>query len=354
MLSIYANWSYALFFILAEIWGSLGISLLFWQFANQIVKIEQSKRFYPLFIALGNVSLIFCGVLVSKITSSLNQLPFDESKKWLISMQIQLASVLVVGIISMLAYKFVNKYVVPFVKKDEVKKDSKVKKEKPGLLDSFKFLIEYRHLQLIAALVICYGITINLVEVQWKNQIKIFFAGDRANFNSFMNSYSLWTGVSSILFGWFAGSGILRKLKWGSAAVITPIVIFFGGVVIFSSISFSSLIKSLALNPVAVAVFTGAVVVIISKVIKYSLFDSTKEMAYIPLDDDVKAKGKASVEVLGGRLGKAGGALIQSTSLLILGTTNIAQIVPISFTLFIVASLVWIYAVKALSAKMPK
>jgi AAA family ATP:ADP antiporter len=35
-------------------------------------------------------------------------------------------------------------------------------------------------------------------------------------------------------------------------------------------------------------------------------------MAYVPLDDKMKVKGKVVVEIVGGRLGKGSGAWLQS------------------------------------------
>ena len=57
------------------------------------------------------------------------------------------------------------------------------------------------------------------------------------------------------------------------------------------------------------AVTFGAAQNIMSKSAKYSLFDPTKGR-YIPFDPESKVKGKAAIDVVGGRLGKSGGSFV--------------------------------------------
>jgi AAA family ATP:ADP antiporter len=240
----------------------------------------------------------------------------------------------------------------------------KKKKEKPGLMESFKIIVQSPELGLIALLIMAYGVTINLVEVQWKNQLGLFCSGDKGLFNYYMGILSTSTGIFTILFGLFVGSNILRKVSWAKAAMITPLVILVGGGAFFCFILAEGMMEPFLqffnTHAIAAAMFIGLGIVVISKAIKYILFDPTKEMAYIPLDDELKTKGKAAVDVIGGRAGKAGGAFVQSNLQIIIGTivtasagvNIVSSTAPYAFVVFAVICVLWLYAVKALSKKV--
>ena len=80
------------------------------------------------------------------------------------------------------------------------------------------------------------------------------------------------------------------------------------------------------------------------------MFDPTKEMAYIPLDPESKAKGKAAVDVVGARLGKSGGAAIGQVLTAIVGPSAIMY-TPHAFGLTVIFVLIWIGAVGGLSTR---
>jgi AAA family ATP:ADP antiporter len=357
-IDLYAYWSYSLFYVLSEIWGSAMISLMFWQFANYIVRMSESKRFYGLFVVIGNLSLVFSGQAVRFCSKEVHQFFPEVNDPWQISLYFLMGLVAIIGIAAMLIYRWTYTNVLTDKRyfDPEEAGTPKKKKEKPGLVESFKIIMTSPELGYIAILLIAYGVTINLVEVQWKHQLKIFYAGDKGGYNAFMGNYSTVTGIVTILFSLFIGSNLLRKLSWFSAAVITPVAISIGGVLFFCFImaqdQVEALLSVLNTDAVTAATFLGAAIVIISKVIKYALFDPTKEMAYIPLDDELKTKGKAAVDVIGGRAGKSGGAFAQSTLLLIFATKNVIAIAPMAFVVFGVFCLLWLVAVKGLSKKV--
>jgi AAA family ATP:ADP antiporter len=93
---------------------------------------------------------------------------------------------------------------------------------------------------------------------------------------------------------------------------------------------------------------------VLSKATKYSLFDSTKEMAYIPLDDELKSKGKAAVDVVGGRFGKSGGGIIQSTFFILFPSLNFGDATPYFAAICIFIILCWLYGVRSLSTEYEK
>lgn len=364
-IDIYGYWAYSAFYVMSEIWGSAMISLLFWQFANQITRTTEAKRFYGMFIVIGNVALILSGQVVVFCSETIkNFLPGQSlGEVWQVSLYLLMGAVVAAGLFAMYLYHWMYRYVLtdkryydPAAQEHPTKSaDPKKKKKKPGLVESLKIILSSPELGLIAVLVMAYGVSINLVEVQWKNQLGLFFAGDRGAYNAFMGHFSTATGVAVIFFSLFVGQRLLRIFSWFTVAILTPLLITLGGVIfflfIFAKDAMTDFLMTLALNPITAATFLGAGIVILSKGIKYSLFDPTKEMAYIPLDDELKIKGKAAVDVIGGRAGKAGGAFVQSMLAIIIATKDVVLMAPYTFAVFAGIMLLWLFAVKVLSGR---
>jgi AAA family ATP:ADP antiporter len=103
------------------------------------------------------------------------------------------------------------------------------------------------------------------------------------------------------------------------------------------------------MTPLAIAVFFGSAQNCLSKAAKYSVFDATKEMAYIPLDHESKLKGKAAIDGVGSRLGKSGGSVIHQSLLMIFETLprSSPYIAAILGTMIVF----WIGATKSLGRK---
>ncbi|MBL0725691.1 MAG: NTP/NDP exchange transporter [Alphaproteobacteria bacterium] len=357
-LQIYGNWVYSLFFVMAELWGTVVLSLAFWGFVNQTTPMKVAKRFYGMFSVVGNLALILCGYAVSSSTDFAIKylLPQGSSEAaiWQSTVSVLMSMVVFVCLLCMAVFRYLH--VTDINKQLDSTETNKKKKKKPGLLESAKLIFTSRDLGLIVMLVVCYGITINLVEVQWKNQVALRFAGNKASMNAFFGKYSFWTGMVTVFFAWFIGSNILRKFGWLFGALFTPVVILLLGssffFVIFGLKYAPNFIGNLFNDPVLFTTLSGAAVIILSKASKYCLFDPTKEMAYIPLDNELRSKGKAAVDVVGGRLGKSGGAFVQSTLLLLMGTTDVAQIAFIAIFVFIIMCFVWLTSVKSLGKRI--
>jgi len=356
LISIYGNWTYSIFYVLAEIWGSAILSLSFWQFANQITRTPEAKRFYAFFGLIAQTSLMLSGTIGEYFSSLKDRLP-EGVDAWGISLKWQMGIVFVFGIFTMIIYRWIYTNVLTdkrFYDKPELPGVAK-KKKKPSLVQSFMTIFTSPYLALIAILVITYGTSVNLIEAAWKSQVKIKYPRPD-DMNVFMNQFSFWTGVVSMLM-MIVGSNILRIFSWFTAAVVTPLIMFFGGCLFFAFVLFrtelADFIQQIGTNPVALAVMVGAVVVVAIKSTKCSLFDLTKEMAYIPLDEDMKVKGKAVVDVVGGRLGKSGGASIQAFLMSVaFPGASLLQLAPWVAGVFVIICLIWLIAVKGLSNKI--
>jgi len=209
------------------------------------------------------------------------------------------------------------------------------------MMESARFLANSQYLRLIAMLVLGYGLSINFTEIMWKSLVKKQYP-DPMDYQRFMGNFSSAVGLSTCIVIFF-GVHVIRLLGWRVGAMATP------GIMALLAVPFFSCILLGLDSParLSIAVVFGTIQSLLSKTSKYALFDPTTQMAYIPLDDESKVKGKAAIDVLGSRIGKSGGSLIQQGLVFVFG--NILNAAPIVGVIYYAVLLTWMNAANRLS-----
>lgn len=334
---IIAHWTSGLFYVVAEIYSSVSVGLLFWQFANDVVSVDQAKRFYPLFAQMSGLAPVVAGQFVVRYASKASD--FGDSLHRLT------AAVTLAGILICVFYHFSS----AFVQRTEstglsgkpAMDGKKTKKPKMSMMESAKFLASSQYLRLIATLVLGYGLSINFTEIMWKSLVKRQYPNP-LDYQRFMGNFSSAVGLSTCIVIFF-GVHAIRLLGWKFGALATPCTMAVLAVPFFACIVMG-LDSPYRLRA---AVVLGTIQSLLSKAAKYALFDPTTQMAYIPLDDESKVKGKAAIDVLGSRIGKSGASFFQQGLVFAFG--SIVDAAPVVGLVYYLVLLAWIGAANRLS-----
>ncbi len=352
-IAIYRNWIQAIFFVTAELWGQIVIFLLFWGFVNHICNFNEAKRCYNLFIAGGDLAQMFTGPLVCYFAGKY------AAEHFSLGLQSLVGCILFFGVMIMTLHWLLTKKILKTdVRLYRPENDVPLEmKTKLSLLDGLKFIVRSPYLRSIAVMVVAYGLTINLTEITWKANLKLAYPETGA-YQSFMAMVGSSVGICSFIITLFFSGVMIRRLGWHFSAQIPPIII--GSTALIFLILFlkpawiAPLVGPFGLSPLMLIVAFGAFQNVASKVMKYAFFDATKEMSYIPLDQESKVKGKAAIDVVGSRLGKSGAAWIQLILIQIAGTGSVLSITHYLLPLIACTVLFWILSVRSLNKQFVK
>ncbi|MGZ3633136.1 MAG: Npt1/Npt2 family nucleotide transporter, partial [Parachlamydiaceae bacterium] len=356
-------WSFTLFYSMAELWNVIILQVIFWGFANEVTHVDESRRFYSIFSIGSNIAAAmagFCGIVFisSQMTFGLdssNILGSEALKEavWAQKLNWIMGLIIVCGCAVIGLFRWMNKTVLTSPEFDEFHQIKKmfrvnIKKKKQSLRASFAYLKNSKYLLCIAALVVSYSLSINLVEVIWKDQVRQLYPA-KSDYMEFMSYVTLCQGIVSTVTAFFM-SNLISRLGWTFTALITPITMLITSVAFFTFLlygqSLGFIVAALGMTPLAIAVYIGAAQNCFSKAAKYSVFDATKEMTFIPLEHEVKLKGKAAIDGVGSRLGKSGGSLIHTGLLMIF--YRLSESSPYVAAILLVVILGWIIAAKSL------
>lgn len=346
-IAIYRNWVQSIFFVTAELWGTVVIFLLFWGFVNHICNFNEAQRCYNLFIAGGDLAQMFTGPLVCYFTGKYLASHFN------LALQNLCLCVLFFGCMIMALHWFLTRIVLKDERlyQPEHQKQTFDQTTKLSLIESLKFITRSPYLRFIAVMVVAYGLTASLTEVTWKANLKMVYP-EPGLYQSFIAKVSSSVGICSFIITLFFSGLVIRRIGWHFCAQLPPIVIGSTSLIFLILFLYQGQGSIGASSSLFAIVLFGAFQNVSMKVMKYAFFDSTKEMSYIPLDQESKVKGKAAIDVIGSRLGKSGAAWIQLLLMQIAGTGSVFSITHFLIPIVGCTIVFWILSVRQLNKSL--
>lgn len=350
LIAMVRNWPLTMFYVIAELWSTMVLTVLFWGFANEITRMTEATRFYSALNISSNVAPIIAGQVAVVLSSNIfnPDLFFgSNATEQMLDKLIFLVLFCCIGILA--TFHWMTKHVLndPTFMPEEARQTKKEKKM--GFRESLNYVANSKYLLCIAAIVVSYNLVIHMVEIIWKDRLRELYPNPN-DYNIYMNNLTSAMGLISTSAALIM-VGIIRKLGWTKTALITPLVLFLTTVAFFSCLLADTTLSPyislfFGVTPLALAVFVGSMQNCFTKAAKYTLFDCTKEMSFIPLAPEVKLKGKAAIDGIGSRLGKSGGSLVHQGLLIFFCTLSSST--PYVAAILLAVLTVWIIAVRML------
>lgn len=367
LIFVIRNWPLSLFYVTAEMWSAIMLSMLFWGFANEVTSVGEAKRFYAIFALAANFSGIFSGESAQLLTvHTFNPyIPFGKTA-WDQTLALQLGSVLLIGILIVMIFLYVSRSATKrrnanfaSYKESLSRNESSIhnaedfeEEKKLSLRECFSYILKSPYMIYIAVLVVAYNVVHNLADVLWTHQVHLRFA-DANEFNAYTNRIGIVIGVFSTLSGFILSGNVIRRYGWTTTALITPIIWLVTSIGFFGCMLFElnpnisdALFAFFNVPMVSLILFFGSAQICLGRAAKYTVFDETKEISFIPLSKAEQRKGKAVVDGIGSRFGKSGGSLAFQVLLVVCG--DLVSTIPYIAAILLAFITLWLFAVRRL------
>ncbi len=343
LLGLYGNLPSAIYYVFAELWGTFTLVIMFWSMANDIFKTEEASRVYPILSLFSSFSIIASSYIIKTLSHTSN--PLEQSTLVILGL----------GLGMILTVYTLNPCTQAPGQDASKHNPAKKKKKKMPLLQSIRTAIQTPHVLYLAICVLSFSILINIIETSLKEKL-YFYYDTRSAYLSYYSYFTFYKGSLSLLAN-LGGVYLLRRYGWFAIAMITPILCIF---TVNTFIAHNAgllptyLLDSLQLLDSNYTMMWVAVYgMIATYAAKYAFFDTTQQMAWIPLPEDIRTSGKAAADGMGGRMGKSGSGAILSGLLAITAvessTNDMLTIAPYLIVITALISTLWLWSMMKLS-----
>ncbi len=348
------NWTFTTFYVISELWAVMVLTVLYWGYVNEISGVNQAKRTYGILNIGSNVAPILGGGL-ALVFSQYVSFGNDQSNLdvWGQTLKQLISLIAVLGALSMAVFYWINRCAKKEIKEAESTSEasdkgasSKSKRTRLSMRESIRYISRSPYLLCLALVVLGFNISINLTDILWKEQLKTFFS-DPNSMLAHMNQITMGIGVFATI-GGMLFAYMVHRWGWTFPAILTPAIMLVLAIGFFSFLFFGNFLSSISmalfgLSPLACTVYFGSMQNCLSKAGKYSLFDASKELAFLPLDAEARLKGKAAIDGLGSGIGKSGASLTYQGFIIMLG--SVALSTPYIAIILLIVLAAWIYSV---------
>ena len=312
------NWTSGSYYIAAELWKVAILSLLFFGFLNRSLSLKEAKGMYSPILLGGSIGGLLAGpltVISAKISHFfLSSHGYDKwhSTYLMLTLVMTLVGVGMMGLFAILKNKV------------SIKENYTDSKPKISFKDSLQAFIQNRYLFSMGVIIIADYIAYFLFEIFFLDLLKKACPSPNA-YCEYNGQLTFWTSVLTLISAVFVTPILLLKKTWKTAALVTPSAI--GLSIIFFTLVFGAekswmqqLSGYFGLTPLKLALLFGSIQFCFCRAIKGTLFDASKELAYFPLSEDLKSKGKLVIDGLASRTGYCLAAGINQSLFSLFGT----------------------------------
>ena len=335
-------WMHVLFFLMEELWTQIIVSVMYWGFVNNICSIQQAKRFYGSFISCGVV-----GVIASALSIVYYSQRYDSH---VYVLQILVSYIIVCAIISMILFRWAHALLgTKIVYGNDITLSSR-----GSLLSGLRYIFLSRYLVCLTVV----AISINFCQTLLEGTLESYVRGSVVDITAYRSAFAYRIFFISILalVGSFIAGKVVQKFGWMAIASIGPIIAGLGCLFFVMSYLKNSMVSSCISNYIPMIdryiIIFGYIEVIMLRAAGLTFYEEIVQIAYIPLNHKEKIEGKAAIDMVSTRVGKAGSSWLQLILLAVFRTNDVRKCSGVlAFILFIIV-IVWYKAIGFISRKL--
>ena len=337
-----------LFYILGELWKPALIQMLFWGLMNLNLPMIQAKRIYPSLILGASLGSILAGPVILWATSSKvwERIPIS-SDRWGHSFILMMLLVCIIGgITGLLFYRLSSLLAISKVVESISGQNS------ISLKKSIQVCFQISSLRWMCWIVLADYIAYALGEVIFLEILKHKFPNP-CDYCRYMGHLSFWSSLLTILAALLVPFCV-KKCRWITVALILPIALLAIESAFFLFLRLETFSSSLFgwkhSEWIACVVWLGSCQYCACRAIKYTFFDTSKELAFVALPKMEQLQGKLVIDGICARLGRGGSSVLSigfiSYAGGILASSHLAGITALGL------SLSWVLATQRLNKQI--